>query len=106
MNNYTYGYHGANAGMQMAPHFGVMGTIFFFLAAFIVIVWSFYWKGRALWTAARHGQLGWFVVLLIVNTLGILEIIYIYFFACDCEKKHDHLRTHANHVGHDHTPQA
>jgi methionyl-tRNA synthetase len=49
---------------------------------FIVIVaWSLAWKGVALWKAARNNQLYWFTGLLIVNTVGILEIIYIYVFA-------------------------
>jgi len=41
-------------------------------------VWSIVWKGIALWQAARRDQLGWYVALLIINTLGILEIIYIF----------------------------
>ena len=52
-----------------------------FLAIIIVIaIWSVIWKGIALWKSARNNQLAWFVVLLIVNTAGILEIIYIAFF--------------------------
>jgi hypothetical protein len=41
-------------------------------------VWSIVWKGIALWQAARRDQLGWYIALLIINTLGILEIIYIF----------------------------
>lgn len=53
----------------------------FVLAIFaLVIIWSFIWKGIALWKAARNGDKIWYVVLLIVNTLGILEILYIYVF--------------------------
>lgn len=49
---------------------------------FIVIVaWSLAWKGAALWKAARNNQLYWFSALMVVNTIGILEIIYIYVFA-------------------------
>ena len=43
-----------------------------------LLVWTAVWKGFALWRAARRGQKVWFVILLIVNTLGILEIIYIF----------------------------
>ena len=43
-----------------------------------LIIWSVVWKGLALWYAARAGQKTWYVILLIVNTLGILEIIYIF----------------------------
>jgi len=42
-----------------------------------LIIWSLAWKGLALWSAARAGDKKWFVVLLIVNTLGILEILYL-----------------------------
>ncbi len=42
-----------------------------------VIVWSILWKGLALWRAARLKHLGWYIALLIVNTVGIFEIIYL-----------------------------
>ena len=44
----------------------------------IIFIWSAVWKGIALWKAARKNHLVWFIVLLIVNTLGILEILYIF----------------------------
>ena len=46
-----------------------------------LIVWSLAWKGLALWKAARSGHKGWFVALLVVNTLGILDILYLYVFS-------------------------
>ena len=46
----------------------------------LVVIWELVWKGIALWKAGRHKQLPWFVVMLVVNTLGNLEIIYIAFF--------------------------
>lgn len=46
-----------------------------------VVVWSLVWKGVALWKAARNGHTAWFVALLILNTVGILEIIYIVVFS-------------------------
>ena len=52
----------------------------------IILVWSLPWKGAALWKSARKAHVGWFIVLLIVNTLGILDIIYI-FFVSDWENK-------------------
>ena len=39
-----------------------------------LIVWSLIWKGLALWRAAQAGQPAWFVVLLVLNTAGLLEI--------------------------------
>ncbi|MEK7504918.1 MAG: DUF5652 family protein [Patescibacteria group bacterium] len=46
----------------------------------IVLVWALYWKGRALWRAARKGEKNWFIALLVINTVGILEILYLYVF--------------------------
>lgn len=45
------------------------------------LVWIIPWKGVALWRAARNGQKGWFIALLVINTLAILEIIYLLFFS-------------------------
>lgn len=45
-----------------------------------LIVWTIPWKGLALWKSARNKQKIWFALLLIVNTLGILEILYIVFW--------------------------
>ena len=50
------------------------------LVILLVITWSLIWKGLALWKAAREESKPWFVVLLVVNTLGILEILYLYVF--------------------------
>ena len=47
---------------------------------YLIIIWSLIWKGIALWHSARNKQLAWFVALLIINTFGILEIIYLIFF--------------------------
>jgi len=57
-----------------------MPTAVFFLILALVAIWSTIWKGLALWRSARNKHTAWFVVLLLVNTVGILEIIYIYFF--------------------------
>ena len=34
-------------------------------------------KGFALWHAAKRGELWWFIALLVINTMGILELVYI-----------------------------
>jgi len=59
----------------MPLDFGYLGILFWF-----VLVWSMVWKGIALWKAGRNGQLGWFIAMFIVNTAGILEILYIFVF--------------------------
>jgi len=48
---------------------------------FLMMIWSLIWKGIALWKAAEDRSKPWFIALLIVNTMGILEIIYIFFFS-------------------------
>jgi len=50
------------------------------IAIFLILVWTLPWKGVALWKSAKNKQLGWFLVLFLVNTLAILEIIYLAFF--------------------------
>lgn len=51
-----------------------------------ILIWSIIWKAIALWKAGRHNQLSWFIAILIVNTIGILEIIYLAFFQPKNEK--------------------
>lgn len=46
----------------------------------VILLWAISWKGYALWKSARNGQKEWFVVLLVVNTLAILEILYLKFW--------------------------
>ena len=49
----------------------------------VLLVWSLIWKGVGLWFAARNYQKAWFVAILVLNTAGILEIIYLLFFRRD-----------------------
>jgi hypothetical protein len=49
--------------------------------AFIIIVWSIIWKGIALWRSAQLSHKKWFIIIFMINTLGILDIIYLYFVA-------------------------
>jgi len=44
----------------------------------LLLVWLIPWKGWALWRAAQQNSKVWFVVLLVVQTVGILEILYIF----------------------------
>lgn len=46
-----------------------------------VLLWTLAWKGMALWKAAQEKNKVWFVVLLVVNTVGILDILYLYVFS-------------------------
>jgi len=52
----------------------------FFWLVILVTIWDLVWKGIALWKSARNEQRNWFVVLLLINSLGIVPIIYLQFF--------------------------
>lgn len=43
-----------------------------------LMLWSVAWKGWALWKAAHNESKVWFIILLLVNTIGILDILYIF----------------------------
>jgi len=73
MNNFGWG--------DSYGWFGAPFAIGFGLLMILAAVWTLVWKGLALWKAARLDHRGWFVVLLIINTLGILDILYIYIFS-------------------------
>jgi hypothetical protein len=47
----------------------------------ILIIWSLIWKGLALWKAAQLSHKKWFILILVLNTFGILDIIYLQFVA-------------------------
>jgi methionyl-tRNA synthetase len=47
----------------------------------VLLLWSLVWKGLALWHSAKRGDGGWFVAILVINTAGVLEIIYLLFIA-------------------------
>lgn len=60
---------------------GVGFLVWLPIVLIVFLGWSLFWKGLALWHSARRNQGGWFIVLLLVNTLGILEIIYLFAIA-------------------------
>jgi hypothetical protein len=65
----------------------------------VIIVWSLIWKGLALWRAARTNSPVWFVVFLVVNTLGVLEISYYFFLADMGEKRLSGHHNQTHHTG-------
>ncbi len=77
MNNYDYSHgldivrwHGYFINVPFSgPLLGLLG---------LLALWTLFWKGLALWHSARRGKPWWFLVLLVVNTAGILEIVYLF----------------------------
>jgi hypothetical protein len=59
------------------------------LEVYIVIasIWDLIWKLLALWRAARNNQKGWFITIGILNTVGILPIIYLLLNKKCCDNK-------------------
>lgn len=52
----------------------------------LFLLWEMVLKGIALYKAARNKQVYWFIAILILNTIGILPIIYIRYFQKDKNK--------------------
>jgi len=59
----------------------------FLFLIIILMLWEAIWKAIALWKAGRNNQIAWFVCIFIFNTIGILPIIYIFFFRKNKPKK-------------------
>lgn len=51
------------------------------LAFSLLIIWTTFWKGCSLWIAAKNNHKKWFIALLVLNTFGILEIVYVFFIS-------------------------
>ena len=45
----------------------------------LLIIWELVWKGIALWHAARMGKTVWFIALLLVNSVGILPLFFLWY---------------------------
>jgi len=108
---YTHSYSMFGPQLWSPFGFGIFGSFFFIIAA-LWLLFTIVLKGYALWHAAKRGQIWWFVALMIFNTLGILELIYIVFFLKKWpgkadETQHSHVTHHEHHDGpahnHDHT---
>jgi divalent metal cation (Fe/Co/Zn/Cd) transporter len=63
----------------------IVACIIFFIA--LLIIWDAIWKLIACWYAARNDQMAWFIVCAVVNSLGVLPIIYLLWFQKEVEEK-------------------
>jgi len=68
--------YGGYSGLGTSLFFGGIGGTFGLILG-ITILLSLALKGYSLWFAAKRNEKWWFIILLIVNTLGILEIVYL-----------------------------
>ena len=51
-----------------------------------IALWTLPWKAWSLWLSARRGDIWWFLSIIFISTLGLLEIIYIFFIAKQSDK--------------------
>jgi hypothetical protein len=43
----------------------------------VLVLWTIPWKALALWKSARNSQKWWFIIFMLINTVGLLEIFYL-----------------------------
>lgn len=56
------------------PQIGTFGVM-------LLLIWSMFWKILALWRASKGNQRYWFIAILLLNTFGILELVFLFKFA-------------------------
>ena len=44
---------------------------------YLVVAWTLFWDALGLWKSARKGHLVWFILIVFLNTFGILPMIYV-----------------------------
>lgn len=54
-----------------------LSSPWFFALIVVLAIWDVVWKLLALWRSARRNQMTWFVCIGVLNTIGILPIIYL-----------------------------
>jgi len=106
MNN-NFGYYGHYASFGFNPWSGIGFSLLGILISFFVVA-LLALKGYSLWVSARRGEKWWFIALLFINTLGLLELAYLIFFAktlfnkhcCEgtCEEKKGESHEHHHHT--------
>lgn len=72
--------------MEILNQVGINLTTSDYILLILVQLWDLVWKGVALWKAARNKQPNWFFWLLIINSAGLLPIIYIFYFSDPTKK--------------------
>lgn len=60
------------------PFLNNLNSPFLFL---VLTAWSLVWKGIAMWKAAERKEKWWFIALLVINSLGVLDLVYILVFS-------------------------
>ncbi len=84
---------------------GMFTLSIFFIIGLVLFLALVALKGYSLWTAAKRNEKWWFIALLLINTCGILELVYMIWFAKvwfqPKNKMHHNGTHHANGEHHD-----
>lgn len=84
---------GMYAPFMQDPFFGPtasalgFGAVAFSILLLVITVWSLAWKALGLYHAARNKQRLWFIAILLFNTVGVLEIVYLAWFRKDVNEE-------------------
>ncbi len=70
-----------NSYMNQLELFANENVVLFSFIFLILIVWVTVLKGLALWKSAQRKDKWWFIALLVINTVGFLEILYLFVFS-------------------------
>lgn len=73
--------------------FGILGVLGGALMIVLVVA-IIALKGYALWYAAKRDEKWWFVIMLIINTAGLLELAYLLFVVKRWQTKVTHQHEH------------
>lgn len=65
---------------QTAQFLELLSNPSYSVAFLVLIAWNLIIKGMALWRAAHNEQRNWFIALLVINSFGILELVYLFYF--------------------------
>ena len=55
-----------------------ISSVYFIPLIVIITLWDFFWKAWGLWVSAQRKEKIWFALILIINSAGILPIIYLW----------------------------
>ena len=58
----------------------------------LVQVWDLIWKSLALWRAARNRDVFWFVLLILINSAGLLPAFYLFYISKNPKRKIIHIK--------------
>jgi NADH:ubiquinone oxidoreductase subunit 3 (subunit A) len=56
----------------------ITSASWFYPVIIILVIWDIIWKLVAMWYASRNNHLAWYIVLAIINSVGILPILYLF----------------------------